>query len=160
MENFENVLKQFEPMIHACIRKLRIYKNHDSFLQVGRIGLWKAWQRYDSSKGDFAPFAYRSIYGSLLDELKKASNEVNILPEKDEVLEFLLNKTVESAFDSEKLLTAISHLNEVEKQLIQLLFFERCSLDHVANHYGITKAGVKKKRERVLHKLKHIMSTT
>ncbi len=160
MENFEDVLIQFEPMIFSCIKKLHIYKNHQSFIQVGRIGLWKAWKRYDSSKGDFAPFAYRSIYGSLLDELKKASNEVNILPEKDEVLEFLLNKTLESAFDSEKLLTAISHLNEVEKQLIQLLFFERCSLDNVAKHYCITKAGVKKKRERVLHKLKRIMSTT
>lgn len=160
MENFEDVLMQFEPMIFSCIKKLHIYKNHQSFIQVGRIGLWKAWKRYDSSKGDFAPFAYRSIYGSLLDELKKASNEVNIFPEEDEVLEFLLNKTIEPTFDSEKLLTAISQLNEVEKQLIQLLFFERCSLDNVAMHYGITKAGVKKKRERVLHKLKRIMSTT
>ena len=160
MENFEDVLTKFEPMIFSCIKKLHIYKNHQSFIQVGRIGLWKAWKRYDSSKGNFAPFAYRSIYGSLLDELKKASNEVNTIPEEDIVLEFLLNKTITPAFDSDELKTAISQLTLVEQQLIQLLFFDRCSLDALAKHYDMTKAGVKKKRERVLHKLKRIMSTT
>ncbi|MGB2991427.1 MAG: sigma-70 family RNA polymerase sigma factor [Paenisporosarcina sp.] len=159
METYEDVLNQFEPMIHACIRKLRIYKNHDSFIQVGRVGLWKAWQRYDSSKGDFAPFAYRSIYGSLLDELKKAANEENILPAEDQLLEILLNKPAESSVDSEELINALSQLNLAEQQLIQLLFIDRSSLDKVALHFGITKAGVKKKRQRTLQKLKRIMTT-
>lgn len=159
METYEDVLNQFEPMIHACIRKLRIYKNHDSFLQVGRVGLWKAWQRYDSSKGDFAPFAYRSIYGSLLDELKKAANEENVLPAEDQLLEILLNKPAESSVDLEELINGLSQLNLAEQQLIQLLFFDRSSLDEVALHFGITKAGVKKKRQRTLQKLKSIMTT-
>ena len=158
METFEDVLNQFEPMIHACIRKLNIYKNHDSFIQVGRIGLWKAWQRFDSSKGEFAPFAYRCIYGSLLDELKKSTIEDNIIPAEDQLLEILLNKPVESSLDSEKLIKALPQLKLAEQQLIQLLFVERFSLDEVALHFGITKAGVKKKRERTLQKLKHIMS--
>lgn len=159
METYEDVLNQFEPMIHACIRKLRIYKNHDSFIQVGRVGLWKAWQRYDSSKGDFAPFAYRSIYGSLLDELKKAANEENILPAEDQLLEILLNKPSESYVDLEELINALSQLNLAEQQLIQLLFIDRSSLDEVALHFGITKAGVKKRRQRTLQKLKRIMTT-
>ena len=159
METYEDVLNQFEPMIHACIRKLRIYKNHDSFIQVGRVGLWKAWQRYDSSKGDFAPFAYRSIYGSLLDELKKAAHEENILPAEDQLLEILLNKPAESSVDLEELINALSQLNLAEQQLIQLLFIDRSSLDEVALHFGITKAGVKKKRQRTLEKLKRIMTT-
>lgn len=159
METYEDVLNQFEPMIHACISKLRIYKNHDSFIQVGRVGLWKAWQRYDSSKGDFAPFAYRSIYGSLLDELKKAVNEENILPAEDQLLEILLNKPAESSVDLEELINALSQLNLAEQQLIQLLFIDRSSLDKVALHFGITKAGVKKKRQRTLQKLKRIMTT-
>lgn len=158
METFEEVLKQFEPMIYACMRKLLIYKNYDSFLQVGRVGLWKALQRYDSSKGDFAPFAYRSIYGSLLDELKKAAKEENILPAEDQLLELLLNKPTESFVDSEELINALSQLNLAEQQLIQLLFVDCCSLDAVALHFGITKAGVKKKRERTLQKLKRIMT--
>ena len=128
-------------------------------MQVGRVGLWKAWQRYDSSKGDFAPFAYRSIYGSLLDELKKAANEENILPAEDQLLEILLNKPAESSVDSEELINALSQLNLTEQQLIHLLFIDRNSLDEVALHFGITKAGVKKKRQRTLQKLKQIMTT-
>lgn len=159
METYEDVLIQFEPMIHACIRKLNIYKNHDAFLQGGRVGLWKAWQRYDSSKGDFAPFAYRSIYGSLLDELKKAANEENIIPAEDQTLEILLNKPAESSLDSEELVYALSQLNLAEQQLIHLLFVDRSSLDEVALHLGITKAGVKKKRERTLLKLRRILTT-
>jgi len=62
--NFEYVLNQFEPMIYSCMRKLHLYKNRYSFAQIGRVGLWHAWQRYDESKGDFTPFAYRSIYGA------------------------------------------------------------------------------------------------
>lgn len=158
METFEDVLNQFEPMIHACIRKLNIYKNHDSFIQVGRIGLWKAWQRFDSSRGEFAPFAYRSIYGSLLDELKKSAIEDNIIPAENQLLEILLNKPVDSSLDLEELIKALSQLKLAEQQLIQLLFVERFSLDEVALHFGITKAGVKKKRERTLQKLRHIMS--
>ncbi|MFC6037886.1 sigma-70 family RNA polymerase sigma factor [Paenisporosarcina macmurdoensis] len=159
METFEDVLDKFEPMIHACMRKLHIYKNYDSFKQAGRIALWKAWQRYDSSKGNFAPFAYRSIYGSLLDELKKTVIEKNIILADDELLEIILHRSVETSLDSERLIKALSQLNLAEQQLIHLLFVERFSLDKVALHFGITKAGVKKKRERTLQKLKLIMTT-
>lgn len=158
MDNFEEVLDQFEPMIYSCLRKLRIYKNHDSFIQVGRVGLWKAWQRYDSSKGDFAPFAYRSIYGSLLDELKKVVTEESVIPADDQTLEIMLNKQVLVLEWSEKIIEALSQLNLHEQKLIQLLFVDRCTLDEVALQLGITKAGVKKRRERTLDKLKQIIS--
>ena len=155
MEKFEDVLDQFEPMIHACLRKLRIYKNHESFIQVGRIGLWKAWQRYDSTKGDFAPFAYRSIYGSLLDELKKASRDESLIPAEDQTLEILSNKQVHQTEWSVKTLEALSLLNPQEKHLIHLLFIECYSLDEAADKIGITKVNLKKRRERTLKKLKH-----
>lgn len=157
MENFEQLLDQFEPMIYSCMRKLKIYKNRDSFAQVGRVGLWHAWQRYDASKGEFAPFAYRSIYGSLLDELKKASKEENLIPIENQMMELMTNpQTIHSDW-SEKVLEALSRLNKNEKQVIQLLFIDCCSLDEVALHVGISKAGVKKRRERTLEKLKQIL---
>jgi RNA polymerase sigma factor (sigma-70 family) len=157
LENFEEVLDQYEPMIYSCLRKLRIYKNHDSFIQVGRVGLWKSWQRFDSLKGDFAPFAYRSIYGSLLDELKKASIEESVIPADDQILEIMLNKQVLIIEWSEKIIEALSQLNLHEQRLIQLLFVDRYTLDEVALQLGITKAGVKKRRERTLDKLKQFI---
>ncbi|WP_075618929.1 sigma-70 family RNA polymerase sigma factor [Paenisporosarcina indica] len=160
MEIFEQLLDQYEPMIYSCMRKLHIYKNQDLFAQVGRVGLWHAWQRYDESKGDFAPFAYRSIYGSLLDELKKASKEENHIPTEHQILELIANPQMSHSDWSEGVLVALSQLNRKEKQLIQLLFIDCCSLDEVALHVGISKAGVKKRRERTLEKLKHILLET
>ncbi|WP_342542125.1 sigma-70 family RNA polymerase sigma factor [Paenisporosarcina sp. FSL H8-0542] len=159
MDNFNKVLNQFEPMIHACLRKLRIYKNHDAFIQAGRIGLWQAWKRYDKTKGDFAPFAYRCIYGSLLDELKKATTEELLMPAEDQTLELLLNQPVLGSENWEQLSEAVSRLQPHEQQLIHLLYMIGSSQDEVAKHLGITKAGVKKRRERTLAKLKQLMTT-
>ncbi|MBO0602533.1 hypothetical protein I2483_12775 [Sporosarcina sp. E16_3] len=71
MMNFEDVLEQYEPMISASIRKLNIYRDHENFRQAARVALWQAWNRFDDAKGNFTPFAYRSIRGAMLDELKK-----------------------------------------------------------------------------------------
>ena len=95
----------------------------------------------------------------MLDELKKAAIEDNIVPAEDQILEILLNKPTESSLDSEELINAFAQLNLVEQQLIQLLFVERSSLDEVALHLGITKAGVKKKRERTIQKLRRILKS-
>lgn len=154
METFEKVLDQFKPMIFGCIRKLGIYKNHDAFIQAGMIGLWQAWQRFDASKGEFAPFAYRSIYGSLLDELKKEAQEEKMIPAEDQMLEFMFGKQLQTYEWSEKTLEAIAQLNRKERQLIHLLFVDGCSLEEVALEIGITKAGIKKRRERTLGKLR------
>ena len=99
MTNFEDVLKQFEPMISACIRKLSIYKNHELYRQAGRIALWKAWVKFDVEKGDFAPYAYRSIYGGMLDELKSEKRqEEQVDPMEDENWRFYLNNLWRQAY--------------------------------------------------------------
>lgn len=159
MENFEEVLEQYEPMIYASIRKLRIYKNHSEFVQAGRVGLWKAVQRYEKERGDFAPFAYRSIYGSILDELKKSyTNEQQAVPTEDDVLERIIGFKEEVIEQDKFIAEALTHLNPTEQQLIQLLFIEGFSLDEVASRLRMTKESLKKKRQRTLKKLRnHLM---
>lgn len=159
MENFEEVLEQYEPMIYACIRKLRIYKNHSEFVQAGRVGLWKAVQKYEKERGDFAPFAYRSIYGSILDELKKSfAHEQHAVPTEGDVLERIIGFNEEVVDQDKSLTEALSHLNHTEQQLIQLLFIEGYSLDEVASRFEMSKESLKKKRQRTLKKLRnHLM---
>lgn len=159
MENFEEVLEQYEPLIYACIRKLRIYKNHSEFVQAGRVGLWKALQRYEKDRGDFAPFAYRSIYGSILDELKKSyANEQQAVPTESDVLERIIGFKEEVVEYDKSITEALSHLNPTEQQLIQLIFIEGYSLDEVASRLEMSKESLKKKRQRTLKKLRnHLM---
>jgi len=52
-------------------------------------------------------------------------------------LKVWLDERIESCFTIRK-----------EKQLIELLFIDCCSLDEVAVHFDISKAGVKKRGER------------
>lgn len=155
MTDFEEVLEQFEPMISACIRKLSIYKNYEIYRQAGRIALWKAWVKFDEGKGDFAPYAYRSIYGGVLDELKKEKRqEEHADLVEDEKLAVLLEKNLALSIVSEDLERAIESLQAQERELLMWIFVEGISLQQVATRVGITIPGIKKRRERILVKLR------
>jgi len=155
VSTFEEVLLQFDPMISACIRKLHIYKNHELYRQAGRIALWKAWVKFDVSKGDFAPYAYRCIYGTMLDELKKEKHQeeyVDVV--EDEKLSLLLEKSLVTSFVHEDLGIALENLTEKERELLLWIFVEGISLQQAATRVGITIPGIKKRRERLLQKLR------
>lgn len=151
--HFEDILTQYEPMISASIRQLNIYRDHDSFRQTGRIALWQAWNRFDQEKGNFTPFAFRSIRGAMLDELKKESRfEEFIIQMEEGALEFIPDGV---AYDwSDRLADALARLSFNERELIQWLFIEGLTLAECAAQIGITVAGVKKRRERMLVKLR------
>ncbi|WP_391120098.1 sigma-70 family RNA polymerase sigma factor [Psychrobacillus sp. L3] len=158
MSIFEEHLVQYEPMIFACIRKLNIYKNHELYRQAGRIALWKAWVKFDSGRGEFAPYAYRCIYGAILDELKKENHiEETINPVEEEKLSFLVEQTLVRCIQHEDLALALEKLTTNERELILWIFVEGISLQQAATRAGITIPGIKKRRERLLTKLRENM---
>ncbi|MEK5214666.1 sigma-70 family RNA polymerase sigma factor [Psychrobacillus sp. FSL H8-0487] len=160
MTDFEEVLEQFDPMISACIRKLNIYKNHEIYRQAGRIALWKAWVKFDEGKGNFAPYAYRSIYGGMLDELKKEKRQEEYTdPMEDEKLAVMLEKSIVLSIVSEDLERAIESLQAQERELLMWIFVEGISLQQAATRVGITIPGIKKRRERILVKLRERIET-
>ncbi|AXH98469.1 sigma-70 family RNA polymerase sigma factor [Sporosarcina sp. PTS2304] len=162
MENFEDVLKQYEPMISAVIRKLSIYREFEHFRQIGRIALWQAWNRFDETKGNFTPFAYRSIYGALLDELKSETrvNEAQT-PVETNTMEVLAGHTLDwEEEDVYGLHAAIKSLPLEQRQLLIMLYVENKTQTECAKHFGITVPGIKKRRERILKRLKdHLLQS-
>ena len=156
MITFEDVLEQYEPMISASLRKLNIYRDHDSFRQAGRVALWQAWKRFDEAKGDFTPFAYRSIRGAMLDELKKEHRiEENIAQVE---VDILLNDT-DIKFDDyfvekNKLDGVLACLSPTERELVQLLFLDDFSLAECAERAGISFLAIKQRKRRILVKLR------
>lgn len=154
MKNFEELLEQYEPMISAVIRKLHIYRDFEQFRQAGRVALWQATVRFDQTKGDFTPFAYRSIYGALLDELKRESrfNTTNV-PVEDDIMESLCGSATDD-LGEDSFSDLLSTLTAEESQLLSFLFIERLTQKECAAQFGITIPGVKKRRERLLLKLR------
>ncbi|MEK5039866.1 sigma-70 family RNA polymerase sigma factor [Sporosarcina sp. FSL K6-3457] len=157
--NFEDTLKQYEPMISASIRKLNIYRDHESFRQAGRVALWQAWSRFDETKGNFTPFAYRSIRGAMLDELKREGRfEEHVTQTEDDLLIVICGASTLAHEWSDNLSDALVTLSSTEQQLVQWLFLERWTLGECAERSGITVAGIKKRRQRMLVKLKEILT--
>ncbi|WP_260858132.1 sigma-70 family RNA polymerase sigma factor [Bacillus sp. FJAT-22090] len=155
LREFEDILTQYEPMISACMRKLNIYKNHELYKQSGRIALWRAWMKFDEQKGNFPPYAYRSIYGAMLDELKKeVHREEYIDPVEDEKLAVIIEQSFTTSFIHEELGDVIDKLSRTEQDLLLWIFVEGISLSQAADRAGITISGIKKRRERLLNKLR------
>lgn len=154
MKSFEEVLEQYTPMLSAVIRKLHIYRDFEHFRQAGRVALWQAWQRFDETKGDFAPYAYRSIYGAMLDELKRETRFSAVhIPAEDDILE-LVGADPQGEETLEGLEDLLAELTPDERELMILLYADRVSQSVCATHFGISVAGVKKRRERLLGKLR------
>ena len=150
MKDFEEVAEQYAPMISAIIRKLHIYRDYDTFRQIGNIALWQAWRRFEDSKGNFTPFAYRSIQGAMLDELKRetrrndqASHISSIIEEDGEAIMEGLPDWLE-----------VGTLNDHEKWLLEALYVKGFRLADLAVSEKISLAGMKKRRERLMKKLK------
>ena len=152
MKNFEEALIQYSPMISAIIRKLHIYRDYEAFRQVGAIALWQACQRFDESKGNFTPFAFRSIHGAMLDELKKESRfAVRFAVTENEAFEGISDNRFEDELPE---WVDVRMLTEEEYALLEDLFVKGKSVADLAAFYGLSLAGMKKRRERVLKKVK------
>lgn len=151
MKNFEEVANQYAPMISAIIRKLHIYRDYESFRQLGNIALWQAWQRFDDAKGNFTPYAYRSIQGAMLDELKRETKRNEQSSHCDNEIK---EESPEEYEESLPEWLEVSMLNEHEKWLLDALYVRGCSLSELAVAENISLAGMKKRRQRLVNKLR------
>lgn len=155
MKNFEEVAIQYAPMISAIIRKLHIYRDYESFRQLGNIALWQAWLRFDDAKGNFTPFAYRSIQGAMLDELKretKRNEQISCLGPD------MRQENIEEINECLPEWLEVGLLSEYEKGLLDALYVQECSLRELAVIENISLAGMKKRRERLINKLRETTS--
>jgi len=159
--NFDEILKQYEPMISASIRKLNIYRDHEHFRQAGRVALWQAWQRFDEEKGNFTAFAFRCIRGAMLDELKKENQfEEHNMPMEEGLAESVVDATCYMDRDewSNGVEEVLDLLTPTELELIQWLFIEGVPTAECADRSGVSVAAMRKRRERMLVKLKGLLS--
>ncbi|WP_416145101.1 sigma-70 family RNA polymerase sigma factor [Planococcus koreensis] len=155
MDTIEEVLQQYTPMISALIRKLHIYRDFETYRQIGEVALWQAWLRFDETKGDFTPFAYRSIHGAMLDELNR-ENRFSIRftlmenPGAEEPANPLLENKLPEWLESIR-------LSAQEKSLLEDLFINSESIRKLAEQQGLSVSGLKKRKGRALEKIRNAM---
>lgn len=163
MDNFEQCLQQFEPMISATMRKLNVYRDFEQFRQVGRIALWQAWERFDQEKGAFAPYASRSIWGAMLDYMKSENrfSDYMIQTENEQLLDYIdLHGEVFSENSDERwddIEDVFPQLSKQDRLLVKWLYFDKLTQKECATRIGISVPGVKKRRERILLEMRSLI---
>ena len=161
MENFEQVLEQYEPMISAVIRKASIYKNQEHFRQSARIALWQAWTKYDSTRGDFAPYAYRTMLTTLYNELHRQNrdSERYVSVEQDALTGLAQHQQQKQTehFDFPLLEKLFDLLTEAEKQLLVNLYVDQLSYEELSQRTKVSIAALRKRRDRILKRLRETL---
>ncbi|PJK17136.1 hypothetical protein CQS04_08280 [Chryseomicrobium excrementi] len=145
---FELLAEAYQPMISSILRKTSIYRDHELFRQTALIALWKAWENYEESKGSFAGYAYRSMYGAVLDELKKSTKDV---PMEDS---FFANAS--SVLPTQKFHELVIELPPLLQEVLLLSYYEGYTAEEISERIGLSVPGVKKRKKTALVKLREL----
>lgn len=155
-QSFEEMLTAFRPLIFHIMKTLNIYTDQDEFFQIAAIALWKASINYDEQKGRFATYAYATIKGSLMTELRKKQTykERHVLHANDIIaakLEFFPYTDIEARDLYERIAPALS---DAQRIWFTMYFFEGKTQKEIAEELNVTVNKVKNWRKGALKKLK------
>lgn len=155
-QKFEQLHKQYEPMIYHILKKLLIYRNKQEFYQIGCIALWEASLRFNEKRGEFKSYAYSYIVGRMKSEL---SNQ-RMLLEKSSKLERIFNQDIIAEDDftlllSESFIDSISHhLSLHQSKWLKAYCLHGKTPSEIANDEGVSISAVKAWRRDAITKLK------
>jgi RNA polymerase sigma factor (sigma-70 family) len=184
--SFDEVYKQFEGLLHQRVRRwnLDIYKNNhdmsdfDDLLQMARMGLWKAYESYDSSLGyKFLTWATVRIDSELkihhrdchIRRLKVGNAAVTSVyslnqlapdvDDPDELLETIaVDDNVDSLIADIDMQNALADLTEEERDYIVENYLLDRNQSEIARAHGTYQAKVCKRIEAGLKNLRAIMA--
>ncbi|QED49679.1 sigma-70 family RNA polymerase sigma factor [Cytobacillus dafuensis] len=155
MEGFEQLVKQYGPMIHKIMNRLHIYKNKDEFFQIGRIALWEANERFDPEKGEFTSFAYAYIKGRFLSEMTRQNkHDERSVYAKEEYWEGIEDNSLEQPFEVKFLLSYCEGLTDNQKKWVLYTCIYQLTVKEIALKEGVSVSAVKAWRKGAKEKLK------
>ncbi len=153
---FEEVAMDFTPLVMGMMKRLKIYKNREEYIQIGFIALWKAYQNYDPEKGSFSSFAYSYVRGDMLAQLKKDASydERHLLNDFDDGMKPVADESRSIQEEYESISAYLKHLTPREMDwVIEHIIYGR-SITEIANKYNVAPTTVKSWRKQALKKLR------
>ncbi len=155
MGSFDELVVQYQPMIHKIIHSLHIYKNHDEFYQTGLIGLWEASQSFDVRKGSFSNYAYTYMKGKMLRQM----NQNNLYREthihaQEKFLETIEDLEAPPFLVKETLRAYCEDLTEKEAIWVIAACIEQLSNREIAERERVSLSAVKQWKSGAKRKLK------
>jgi RNA polymerase sigma-B factor len=172
----ESLIRQYLPLVRrlAC-RHAGRGEQFEDLVQVGTVGLIKAIDRFELERGvDLASFAIPTIDGEIKRHLRDCASPIRIprrLQELDPSLKVRVTELVdgqngeleqggaveqgyELGEDRATLAQGFRVLDERERRLLRLGFFEGLSQSQIAREVGISQIHVSRLTRRALAKLR------
>jgi RNA polymerase sigma-B factor len=172
----ERLIRQYLPLVRRLARQhAGRGEQFEDLVQVGSIGLIKAIDRFQLDRGvDLASFAIPTINGEIRRHLRDRAWPVRIprrLQELDPSLrarvtelvdgeggefetETLVERGYELGEDRVSLASSFHVLDERERRLLRLAFFDGLSQSRIAREVGISQIHVSRLTRRALAKLR------
>lgn len=155
MDNFDQLAKQYEPMIHKIILTLHIYKNQKEYFHIGLVALWEAAEAFDADKGEFSNYAYSYIKGQILNEMNRSNKreERSVFP-KEDYWETVVDQNPGNPLEVEFLLSYCETLTEKETKWVIYTCVDFLSIKEIAEREKVSLSAVKQWRSGAKRKLK------
>ncbi|TYR79735.1 sigma-70 family RNA polymerase sigma factor [Priestia megaterium] len=155
---FEQIASAFHPLIVSMIHKHHIYKDFDEYYQLALIGLWRAYQKLDDSKGSFSAYAYTTVRGTILSHLNAtAQREERETPTEDFVLSSNEDQSLPVLLEQSIIAEQIESLTSREKIYVQEYLLKGYSYKELAAKYGVSVGAVKNWGKTARKKLKELL---
>ncbi|RSD27008.1 sigma-70 family RNA polymerase sigma factor [Mesobacillus subterraneus] len=155
MNNFDQLAKLYEPMIHKIIRTLHIYKNQKEYFHTGLVALWEAAEGFNPVKGEFSSYAYSYIKGQILNEMSRNNKrEERSFSPKEEYWESLVEENPDSPLEIEFLLSYCETLTEKETKWVIYTCVDFLSIKEIAEREHVSMSAVKQWRKGAKKKLR------
>lgn len=162
VNQFEEVLNSYSPMITAVLKKAKVYKNYQYYRHVATVALWEAWNKYNPSRGDFAPYAYRymltSIYTEMNLENRHKEHFICYEKEKIDVISQHKNKDLYVGAGDELFGKVLQLLNEEEMIFLYDLYVKGYTYQDLCEKTGVSVVALKKRRNRIMKKIRETFS--
>lgn len=148
-------IKSYEPMIHSIVQHLNILYDKDEYMQIGRIAVFEAINKFDVNKTSCSEsqFVYTLIRQRLIDEIRKVSRyQERYTPGENSSLE---TPAPEDSYNLEN--TAAKVLNPREYRWFTLAL-SGYSLKETAEVLGVSVSTAKNIRRSARDKLQGSLS--
>ncbi|OPX27282.1 MAG: hypothetical protein B1H05_00925 [Candidatus Cloacimonas sp. 4484_140] len=157
----EKIIKEYLPLVKSIASK---YSNSsvpfEDLVQEGTIGLWKAWQRYDESRGaKFSTYASYWIKKRILDAISKdRKNSLNAIHYDEEITNAAGSRQEEVVPEDKVRLP--ENFPEKEKNILTMLYGRdgqgSYDLAEIGEKMGLPRERVRQLKEKGLRRLRKI----
>ncbi|RSL35402.1 sigma-70 family RNA polymerase sigma factor [Salibacterium salarium] len=155
---FEEVAADFTPLVTGMMKRLRIYKNKEEFMQIGFIALWKAYEKYEADKGAFSSYAYMCVKGEMLAHLNKEANydERNQLHSFEDHHEPPAPESLTVQQEIDSITPYLKHLSKREQAWVLEYSVNGRGITEISKKYNVSITTVKSWRKSALKKLRQL----